>query len=556
MIQQKIDFDKKQSLKDDRKRKREAVQAEAALVTPERRIREEISSVVDLTMDLDETGTAPPKKRNWTATPANHHLIADYAIVYGKESAINTFKAELGDRSHNASDQALTNWIRRRHGADHAIPDVTPVRAGPPPCYGWDTDDRVYEKIKHCMDLGLPIDDDSTHRIIRAQLILDGKEHLLKMNGGTNTFGHGFCQRFFKRRGLVTRIVTTKMRDEVPANYLQKRENYVRIAAALIARFHILPGAVIGCDETAVLFCPRATRTKAKIGAKRVRVIGVGSEKAQLTATLFVTGEGQVLKHQLIFGGKTPLVHPKHPQPLECVWSQTASHWQTPTTFIQAVTEIVLPYQQAFIRENNLPADQAFILKVDMHHSHKDAAVRTFLRNNNIYPLYVPGGCTDILQECDTVVNKTFKAAIKASFRDLLHEQYDEHLAEGGDPVTWRPKLTMGALKPHMCGFVAMGIAALRKPTMTAAIARAFEEDGLFNEIRSEERQAAARALLLVDPTVVDRLLPGELDGAQPAVAGQGDVVNANVELFEDDVLDGMDPDVLDNIFAELELNL
>ncbi len=93
------------------------------------------------------------------------------------------------------------------------------------------------------------------------------------------------------------------------------------------------------------------------------------------------------------------------------------------------------------------------------------------------------------MQECDTVVNKTFKAAIKASFRNLLHEQYDEHLAAGGNPVTWRPKLTMGALKPHMCGFVAMGIAALRKPTMTAAIARAFEEDGLFNEIRRSVRQ-------------------------------------------------------------------
>jgi len=38
---------------------------------------------------------------------------------------------------------------------------------------------------------------------------------------------------------------------------------------------------------------------------------------------------------------------------------------------------------------------------------------------NSILPLYVPAKCTDLLQECDLVLNKPFKVALKAAFRDL-----------------------------------------------------------------------------------------------------------------------------------------
>ncbi len=118
------------------------------------------------------------------------------------------------------------------------------------------------------------------------------------------------------------------------------------------------------------------------------------------------------------------------------------------------------------------------LLKHDLHFTHKDPRVLAFCTMHNICLLYVPAGCTDLLQECDTVVNKVFKTALKSAFRDHLYLKYAEYRAQVPAPhsALFRPKLTMGALKPHLCGFVEQGIAALRTPAMRATIAKAFAQ--------------------------------------------------------------------------------
>jgi hypothetical protein len=116
---------------------------------------------------------------------------------------------------------------------------------------------------------------------------------------------------------------------------------------------------------------------------------------------------------------------------------------------------------------------------------------------------------------CDTVVNKVFKAAMKASFRDYLHERFDEYMEQlptTPDPALWHPLLTMGALKPHICGFVGYAIHALRTDEMKATIQRAFAEDGLFAEIRGPLRQqeAAAALQLIADALPAELVVPDE----------------------------------------------
>jgi hypothetical protein len=141
-----------------------------------------------------------------------------------------------------------------------------------------------------------------------------------------------------------------------------------------------------------------------------------------------------------------------------------------------------------------LDANQASILKVDLHFSHKDEAVLKLMQLHNIFPLYVPAACTDIIQECDTVVNKPFKNGVKAAFRDHMHHLFDVHIERGGQPFNWKAKLNMGDLKPFITSFVETGVAALKTVEMKAAIIKAFEQDGLFNIIRSEEQQLIAEA--------------------------------------------------------------
>jgi gamma-glutamyl phosphate reductase len=56
--------------------------------------------------------------------------------------------------------------------------------------------------------------------------------------------------------------------------------------------------------------------------------------------------------------------------------------------------------ETATIARLNLPLDQKALV-----YSHKDARVLDFMNNNNLLSLYIPAGCTDVMQTCDTVAN-------------------------------------------------------------------------------------------------------------------------------------------------------
>ena len=106
--------------------------------------------------------------------------------------------------------------------------------------------------------------------------------------------------------------------------------------------------------------------------------------------------------------------------------------------------------------------------------------------------LFVPGACTDEVQECDTVLNKPFKGGVKDGFRNYLHGQYDEWKAAGKDPNAWTPLFGMEQLKPRVTSWVEEGLKRIRTPAMKATLIDAFKRDGRFGEIRSVVCQAAA----------------------------------------------------------------
>jgi hypothetical protein len=188
---------------------------------------------------------------------------------------------------------------------------------------------------------------------------------------------------------------------EVPADFEAKKDAYIRVGCQLINSHNIPSSLVINCDEINVQFVSPSSRTFADKGSKRVRGIGKGQEKPQITATLFITEDGEALAPQLIFGGKTNRCLPKHPVPHGWLFSFTPSHWQTPQTFMEAIRSIIVPYKNRIIVERGLDPTSKCLLKLDLHYSHKDEEVLKLLSDNNILTLFVPARCTDILLECD-----------------------------------------------------------------------------------------------------------------------------------------------------------
>lgn len=209
--------------------------------------------------------------------------------------------------------------------------------------------------------------------------------------------------------------------------------------------------------------------------------------------------------------GKTKRSHPRGPIPrtdgLDWLITHTESHWQTPSSFIEYIDGIIVPYKNRRIVELALPHDQMTLLKLDLHYSHKDPRVIAHMKAQNIVPVFVPAGQTDKFQECDLVVNKPFKAGAGAAFRVFLNDQFTRWRESDDEnrPQFWTPDLSMKSLKPKILDFVQCGVSNLNTPDMKQAIVNAFKRDGLFERARSSgevdrvrlivaSRAAAARA--------------------------------------------------------------
>ena len=277
----------------------------------------------------------------------------------------------------------------------------------------------------------------------------------------------------------------------------------------------------------------------------------MGSDKAQITVTLFCVETGEVLEYQYIWTGKTKVCHsPPWVKPAGCSRTHTPSHWQSEATYLQIVIDVIVPYRLATIERLGRPANQKLLLKHDLHFSHKSDALLKFCEDNHI--VLLPAQCTDALQECDIVLNSSFKASLRKSFRDWLHQSFNEHVASGKEPHLWIPKLTYGQLKPLFPGWIDTAVASLKTAETKQAIAKCFAEKGLFTKMRSEEQRRLAREKIAATTAHAntDNEVPLEIendeDHAEDVIAEDdslevelaGDFTRGCTVAFDDDVSD------------------
>ena len=241
-----------------------------------------------------------------------------------------------------------------------------------------------------------------TNMILRLQLITllqaDNREDILdRIAEPTEAiteikdlrFDDSWAQRFYKRHKLVSRVATTKMKDEIPEKYEEKVLTCKLLLSLNIVNHSVPDAFIVNFDETNTLFVPQISKTRCMKGTRRVRLIGIGHDKAQVTCTPCVNAEGDVVKPtQIIFGGKTKRCEPntgKPPFPKDIYYDHSTSHWQTPETMIRYLDTVLKPYRLATIERLHLSDDQKMIVILDLHYSHKEPAVLALM-----IPIYVP----------------------------------------------------------------------------------------------------------------------------------------------------------------------
>ena len=432
--------------------------------------------------------------KTWNARPQHWAEIASYYAIYGEERTIVRYQDDLMKLNFSARAQALKAWSKDFANGISSRDGYTKARK---PAIGTLLDIRIAERINERINQGLAVNDTILHEIAIDIAELGGRGHLLAKNGGSLTLGASWCKRFWARHNLTTRTPTTKMR-EIPVDLQEKDRVYLQVLSRAIAKYNIPPVLRGGCDETNTQFVSVMSRTKAKRGSKRIRLLGVGHEKTQITVMITVMeervgnpNESEILPPQLIFEGTTKKCHPKESTIPGDDWliSHTKSHWQTPISMAEYLKGIFFPYKNRIICELNLPADQWTLLKLDLHYSHHDEAIKALCSENRVVLVYVPAGCTDIRQECDTVVNKPYKNGVRTEFTRILHDQFE---AFQGEKSMWQPNLKMSALKPLMGRLVDAGLRSIKTPAMRQTIRQAFINDGLFGLATSPEMQHQA----------------------------------------------------------------
>jgi len=358
-----------------------------------------------------------------------------------------------------------------------------------------------------------------------------------------------------RRHKFPSRRATTKMRNEIPADYEAKKEQFILHVAKAIKDHNVPDPLIVNIDETNTQFVPSVKRTRCKKGTRRVRIIGVGHEKPQITVTIGAAANGEVVEPTpLIFGGVTNRCHPnkgKSVPPAGQYYDHSKSHWQTPASFVTYITKTLISYRQRTIAQLGLNPDQKMILILDLHYSHKDAAVLALLKSNNIIPIFIPAGCTDLHQICDVIINKSYKNGVTLGFVDYVSNLFIVWInqANNNPDTIFMLNFAGSVMKPEIPNFVARGINALKTDVMKSAIAKCFREEGLLNIARKEETyQRAVTALARnVDEVVVPDEVEAEEDlgGVEPEEAEEeGNVISPTedepifeIEIFDEDDL-------------------
>ena len=429
------------------------------------------------------------------------------------------------------------------------------------PIYGCEIDKALVDEVQRYNSNGVPM----TDIILRFHLIellkthnrLDILSRLLHDHEDSQgkdsrdlRFGKRWAQRFYQRNQLRCRVVTTKMRDEVPIDYEIKKDQFILHLSKAIHFYNIPLDLICGGDETNTQFVPSIKRTRCKRGTRKVRIVGVGHEKPQITVTFSATATGIIIAPvQLIFGGKTKACHPhkgKVAPPIGIYYDQTTSHWQTPLTFLVYITKVLIPYRLQTVKRLNLPIDQKMVYILDLHYSHKDENVLKLFANNDIIPIFIPAGCTDLHQVCDVAINKPYKNGVTAKFVDYVTSEFyrwsiDSTRSPG---EIFKLNLAGSAMKPLIPSFVSSGIERVSSEHMQQTIKTCFLNEGLLGIALLPETYQRALISLPGDETVTDfregEVEDEELLGPVPANEGEDELEPASfllqvTEIDDDD---------------------
>ena len=230
---------------------------------------------------------------------------------------------------------------------------------------------------------------------------------------------HQWFKRFRKRYSYSIRK-TTKFAQTLPKNYMENIREYIYTAIKdnIEKNISLYPNIVANVDETPIVLEPITSTTIEKRGTKTITVHTFGKLKERISCILCIFGNGMKAPPMLAFKGVPENLLEKKLNNLKVVLEKKIyiscqqNAWVDSNIFIKWLNKIwfrTYPFRE--IKES--------ILYFDKAPSHMIDEVDSLFKKFNSKYRVIPPGLTSVCQPLDLCINKPFKDALRAKYREF-----------------------------------------------------------------------------------------------------------------------------------------
>jgi DDE superfamily endonuclease len=217
--------------------------------------------------------------------------------------------------------------------------------------------------------------------------------------------------RWFKRNKYSWRAITS----QGPSNKAEQRKkalDFVEAIRPLLVGNHVDFDFVINMDQTALFFAPKARRSYAPRGSKRVVARTPTSASSRATGMMTICASGKKLQPLIVYQASTkgPIRKSLDNFPEGAQYTTQKKGWTNRVSMLCWIDKVLAPYIAT------RPGHVIPIVVLDSHSAHKTKKVRNRLAELGCKVIYIAGGCTDLTQPIDLVMNKPLKDRLRKIF--------------------------------------------------------------------------------------------------------------------------------------------
>lgn len=373
--------------------------------------------------------------------------IGRFALMNGNKRAIEKYSRALGFALPEATVRNFKREVQKqlKDGKDIEDVKVGARKRGRPILLPEEIDDLVKKFVQNLRICGTPVS--ASIVLAAAQGIVIHKDRsLLQEYGGSLALKKSWAYSFLGRHGYVKRKSTRTAR-KIPADFQDIKSAFITRVQETVRSNNIPLQMVVNFDQTGTKMVPVSDWTLEVQGTKQIDMIA-SDDKREVTVLLAVSLSGELLPPQVIYAGKTERCHPSVIVPQGWNVTHSPSHWSTKDTMVEYAEKILLPYMEEQRQKLDLQEDAPGLCIFDVFAAHRCEEFTRKLEEGRVKYVFVPAGCTGLLQPLDISVNEPFKQNLKKIFGRWYAEKVKKSLDRDNSVDNVHVDLKTSVIKP------------------------------------------------------------------------------------------------------------